>query len=242
MNLPLLWVIANNRKTGPIPSAYVGATVEDTWKSCEGCSLRDDGTCYAWTGLNGMMFKGKLVPGARAHPERYTLSAVLKRLRDVVFAARLGVLGDPSRASRSELRAAIARFRRMGVAILGYTHFWREEGNQDLRGDLMASCDSPEQADEALAAGWRPATVLPWWHEGNRFLTPEGAPGLVCPAQTKEKVTCESCRMCDPQHPVWDAGRIAVIGFVDHSSRGRASKNRAEAEPTMELFPPIRRV
>jgi hypothetical protein len=240
VNLPLLWVIANNRKTGAIPSAYVGDTVEGAWKSCEGCALRDDRTCYAWTGLNGMRFKGAVVPGAKKDPKRYTLSAVLARLKDVVYAARIGVLGDPSRARRSELRTAIAHLRRRGIAVLGYTHFWRDPANQDLRGDLMASCDSPEQADEALALGWRPATVLPWWHVGPRFLTPEGAPGVVCPAQTKEKVTCESCRMCDPQHAVWDAGRAKVIGFVDHSSRGRASARKAESEATMSLFPPDR--
>lgn len=236
MNLPLVWVIANNRKTGPIPSAYVGATTDETWKSCEGCGLRDNGTCYAWAGLNAMIFGAQITERRALDPAPYTLTAVLKRIKAAVRAARIGVLGDPSRARRRELLTAIRRLRARGLAIVGYTHFWREPANQELRANLMASCDELSQVDSAIALGWRPAVVLPWWHKGKRFMSPGGASGVVCPAQTKDPVTCDSCRMCDPQHPVWKGGKVGAIGFVNHSPAARASQTRASLEKTLPLF------
>lgn len=243
-DLPLLWVVAYNRKTGIIPSAYIGGSVPDTWESCEGCALREDGTCYAWSGLNAVKFQSDHVPRYHRQPEHFTLSAALARLAKLIKAkaataakaARIGVLGDPSRADRRELRKAISKLREIGFAVLGYTHFWRESEVQPLRGELMASCDNLKQADEALAKGWRPAVVLPWYHEGNRFDTPGGAPGVVCPAQTKDPVTCNSCRMCDPKHPVWAAGRVKAIGFIDHSATARAAQERTRHEPTTPMF------
>lgn len=232
--LRLLWVRANNTKTGAIPAAYVGATVEEAWKSCQGCSLRDSRKCYAWTGTNRMIFKGQHVERFAEDPGRFSLAAVLARVKGAK-AARLGVLGDPSRASRMSVKVSIAVLRFLRLAVLAYTHFWREAANQDLRGDFMASCDTVEEADEALALGWRPATILPWDHVAKTFTTPAGAPGVVCPAQTKDAVTCNSCRMCDPRHPVWAAGKVKAIGFINHGVQARAM-NAREAKDQLPLF------
>ena len=244
--LKLLWVIANNTKTGEIPSAYVGTDVVQAWESCDGCALREDGTCYAWNGLNAVAFSSNHVPRYAEKPEHFSLPRVLARLAMPPFkyrpaamkakAARIGVLGDPSRADRGELLCAVEELRRLGFRILGYTHFWREPENQELRTTLMASCNDEAEADEALALGWRPACVLPWNHEGARFKTAGGAPGVVCPAQTKDPVTCNSCRMCDPTHPVWDAEKVKAIGFINHSPQARAWKRRTEHEKTLTLF------
>jgi hypothetical protein len=219
-------VISNNRKVGEVPSAYVGVTPEETHRSCEGCALRDNRGCYAWEGMNAMIHKGKHSPGFARDPDRYSLAAVLKTWRGrQARVGRIGVLGDPARAFRGELWDAIKTLRAAGLAVLAYTHFWRGRSNRNLKSDVMASCDDLEEADQALALGWRPTVILPADHQGNTFSTPGGGKGVVCPAQTKDAVTCDSCRMCDPQASVWAAGKVAVIGFLEHA-RG-AKKPRA---------------
>lgn len=216
--LRLLWVIGANRKTGKIPTAYVGSTKAEAWESCDGCALRDSRHCYAWQGMNAVIFSGKHVKHFAERPENYTLGHALARAPRAL-AARIGALGDPARVAVNELAAALVTLRLKGMAIVSYTHFWRSRANEWLQGSLMASCDTLEEADEALAAGWRPAAVLPSDLPGNTFATPGGARGVVCPAQTKDAVTCETCRMCDPQHPVWASGKVEAIGFLEHSRK-----------------------
>jgi hypothetical protein len=82
----------------------------------------------------------------------------------------------------------------------------------------MASTDTLEDADEAIARGWKVATVLPSDHNERTWTTPGGNKGIVCPAMMAPgKVTCNSCRLCDPSK----AG--PHIGFPDH---GPGSKRR----------------
>lgn len=103
-------------------------------------------------------------------------------------------------------------------------------------------------AEEARSRGWRPAVVLPWWYlreRGPTFRLPSGALGVVCPAQKDEarrrraaaereepveslptRVTCNSCRLCDLAHPAWAAGKLAAIGFLEHSRTANLDRRR----------------
>lgn len=226
----LLWTpAAQNRKTGRVPTAYVGETRADTWSSCEGCALRGD-TCYAWAGTQARFGLSKIHAGFTREPWRYTLAHALKHRQRDARIARVTAIGDPTRANRAELLASLHLIRRAGLRVVGYTHFWREEEGEALKRELMASCDSPAQADEAIALGWKATAVLPWDHvetHGKFFVTPAGRRGVVCPAQRLDRVTCNSCGMCDPQHRVWRAGKTHAIGFLDHSSRARGEARRA---------------
>ncbi len=240
----LLWYVATaNPKTGPLLTANVGRTLPEMWGSCAGCRLRDADDCYAWSGWAGVTFKGRMLPTLARDPERYTLAATLPRMPVSARAVRLGGLGDPARADQGELLAAVRKLRawpvehergwpRRGLAILGYTHFWRDPENQHLRTELMASCDRDlAEADEALALGWRPTAILPWIHEGKTFVTPGGARGIVCPYEVAPgAITCGDCRMCDPHHPVWKNGEVSIIGFRDHSKRALLEKRRELGE------------
>lgn len=235
----LTWVSqANNAKTGPVPAAYVGKTREETWDSCEGCQLRPDVSkfmkfdavvCYAWYSRQqaGLAMAQKRAVG---HPERNDVAWALENRRKDAQAVRLGTLGDPSRAKRGPLLDAVATIRDAGLAILSYTHFWRDPENASLATFCMASCDDLEQAAEAHALGWRPSVVLRVKKGEAPNVTTfsfAGGLGVVCPAQLKSAVNCNSCRMCDPQHPVWYAGKVQAIGFLDHSPRAGRAKGRA---------------
>lgn len=225
--LPLTWVAnTSNRKTGRIPTAYVGSTVEECRKSCKGCALLGNG-CYAWGGFAKASL-GRIEKRREQRPDLYTIeSALARRLRSARI-VRIGAMGDPARADRSVLRLAVERVRGEGLGVVSYTHFWRDEGS-DLADLCLASCNDPDEGAEAIAAGFVPAVLLPWDHyetSGSAFWLSDGTRGLVCPAQTKPSVQCNTCGLCDRSHSVWKAGTIGAIGFLDHSRKANAEKRR----------------
>lgn len=233
----LTWVARTpNRKTDDIPTAYVGATVAEARASCEGCALLER-TCYAWKGFANVSFP-KIVERRRADPARYSIERALEGRWKGARAIRIGAMGDPSSADRAALLRAVALAATAGLATISYTHFWREERAAGLEGLCMASCEDVDDADDAIAAGWTPAVILPWDHVrevGPTFVLPSGGLGVVCPAQTKG-TTCNDCRMCWLGHPVWTAGKVAAIGFVDHSGAARRERIRANGGRQLPMF------
>jgi hypothetical protein len=108
-----------------------------------------------------------------------------------------------------------------GLRPIGYTHQWQGAGSH-MRGQIRASCDTPEQAQQALDAGWSPTLLLDIDHPDGRFDVP-GYPGagLVCPAQREgSAITCNTCGLCDGKR----RSRPLVIGFKNHSNAARARK------------------
>jgi hypothetical protein len=114
------------------------------------------------------------------------------------------------------------------LAIIGYTHHWREPGAAVWKGVLRASVDNAADADEALAAGWTVATILPADAsvEPGALQTPGGAPIRVCPNQVMERrgklLQCNECLLCAR------ADR-PVIGFLAHGN------NAADADRAARL-------
>jgi len=214
-----------NSKTGNVASLYIGRTKEESRATCEGCPLLPTKRCYAQFGTPNLgassMRKRYAEKGREAGGYSFAnLAATLTPdtwLRDAQ-------LGDSGRLDRVAIRAAHTVARRLGKGVIAYTHAWREvaeRGDEDL---WCASTGSLEEADEALAAGFRRATtVLPWdaYGNGRTFKTPGGTPGIICPnlylEHVKgEKLSCSDCGMCDPQ-----SKGAAVIGFPDHGNSGR---------------------
>ena len=232
MTIKMLWTAkTKNVKTGDVPTAYIGESIKEAWNSCKGCALRDSHRCYAWNGMVNAGFRNVL-KAYKKNKKRYSLENALEKLSPSVRMVRVGALGDPSRASHSTLRRNAQKIRALGLAFIGYTHHWREKANSKLNSLLMASCETPEQADEAVSKGWRATTIVPWDTKGKRFITPAGNQALICPAQTTAGITCNSCRMCD-------AGRktpFSVIAFLDHGPQTRmkiANARKAKKLPVV---------
>tara|TARA_R110002072_G_scaffold249084_2_gene408049 strand:+ start:1842 stop:2558 length:717 start_codon:yes stop_codon:yes gene_type:complete len=216
----LLWTISlDNPKTGPVLVAYLGPTLEHVQASCSGCALFGNG-CYAWetTQRCGLQF---VLNKAATDLRYYTQAAALSRFRARSKVARISAIGDPARVNHVELLHDIENLRLRGFSVVSYTHHWRQKENRKLKSDLLASCNSAEEADEAIAKGWKPTAILPADHEGKTFRTPRGARGLVCPQQTTPGWTCSTCGLCDARNPIWN--KVDVIGFRLH---GRSSKKR----------------
>ena len=235
-----------NSKTGPIPTAYVGMSYDDALNSCRGCPLlshKSGGTgektrCYAHAGSvkMGMMAMTKaatgehrncaegsdaVLPGGRYSLEHAMEVATSTTRKKKPRAARLGAIGDPSRVGKGEFHRTVKTIRSHGLAVLGYTHFHSEYRNRGLKRDLMASCETFAQADDAVSRGWVPTAILPADTEGNVVRSDAGNRMLVCPAQRSERVTCNDCRLCDPSAKFWKretakADGVRGIGFLDH--------------------------
>lgn len=217
----MVWVpTSKNRKTGNIPQGYVGQTIDKAKKTCVGCPLLEK-SCYHWKG-SSQMGHGSITRSYAKDPERYSLDSALEKSARSARYARGAVGGDPSALSREDVQEQTDKIKAAGLrGMLLYTHFPNGKG-EHLKGLAMGSCDLSE-ADSLLDKGWRVAAVLPMkmdgvkkfkdvpvW-DGRPFTTDDGRKVVICPAQTKRGVDCNSCGLCDATRDV-----APVIGFLQH--------------------------
>jgi hypothetical protein len=231
--MKMLWrPTSGNSKTGNIPQGYLGATKEQTNKSCEGCKWRrkdpetgTGGGCYYWAGQTQGAHQS-MRTRAQRHPDQYTFHyAVANAVRTARY-MRAAVGGDPNVLKRSLIQswhaaAKAAQFKGMLI----YTHFFDTKGAH-LKGLAMASVDDLETADRAIDEGWRAAVTitshkapgskkpqlhkLPEW-QGQQYTTPKGRKVVLCPAQIGKK-DCNHCGLCDPTNH----NHVPLIGFLQH--------------------------
>jgi hypothetical protein len=205
-----MWTVSTgNRKTGPIPTQYVGANRDETWESCKGCNLRPDadGGCYAWAGQLIRAANSVRKATERGRPAR--LADVLERTPRSSKAVRFGAIGDPSRVNRESVLADVKLARENGLKVIGYTHFWEEEANSNLKDVFLASCETKEQADEALSMGWLPSIAGPESMEGM----------ITCPNYAKPEIQCNRCTLCDVE--TLRKTRFNGVVFPAHSHAGK---------------------
>ena len=201
-----MWTVSSgNAKTGNIPTQYIGVTRDETWASCEGCSLRPDanGGCYAWT---GKVSRGaNSVRKATARGRATSLEAALDRTPRSARAVRFGAIGDPARLKREKVLADIERARSAGLKVLAYTHHWREEPlTGGLKFEMLASCETAQQVEEAQAEGWLVALAGPL-----------SAPGMVtCPNYKRPEIQCNRCGLCDV--PTLKRSKFKGVVFPAH--------------------------
>lgn len=229
--LRLIWQPrTDNAKTGDVPTAYVGTTVDECRSSCAGCPLLDR-ACYAWAGRIRLTM-ARMEQHYLRYPETCSLENAIESRHPGARVVRISALGDPARARPEEVLDAATAFALVGLATIAYTHFWRDPGASHLRLVCLASCQDEAEAEEAIELGWKPATILVWDHQGKTFRLPRGGLGIVCPAQIRE-TTCNQCRLCWARHPAWK--RIQAIGFLDHS-RAAHRESRRFGEGQLALF------
>lgn len=228
MQTPILWHHAtSDRKTGPIVVGYIGEDRDQSYATCRGCPMlkpEHGGTwrpgqpmCnhqYSTPGLGHL----NLIRAVQKGQDRSLDRALRKRLLMARY-IRLPLTGDPARLTYSQLREVRDRADEEGLGVLAYTHFWAEASQTSTKGRLlrsmcMASCHSLEEADEAIAAGWKATVVVPHTDDGATRTTPAGHKAILCPAQATKRmpnpVTCNACGKCDPSRNVGE-----VILFTD---------------------------
>jgi hypothetical protein len=184
---------SSNRKTGDMLQTYIlraDVSPIDAIKTgsdssiCGECVHRGtDGikrTCYVNIGQGPTVVWKGYVRGI--YPYRQN-AATLGEGRMV----RLGTYGDPAAVPAYVWRSLTMN----AIGHTGYTHQWHTSPQY---GDLcMASVDSPEEALEARAMGFRTFRVSLPSHESK--MTGE----VICPASKEAgaKLHCAECRACD---------------------------------------------
>lgn len=197
----ILWSArSGNRKTGDVPTAWIGATRDASKASCTGCPLLGNG-CYAQS--PGLVATGhhSVIKGYQNGPERYSLSSALAKRAKSARMVRLSAIGDVGLLGAEVAASVVATVKAAGLAIVGYTHHWRNPAAAPWKGQLMASCETLTDVDTALSRGWRATVVTP---EGlpRSYKTPGGHTVVQCPATLPSvTVKCNECRLCDANKP-----------------------------------------
>lgn len=213
-----IWIPrVRNTTTGDVPTLYVGASPTETRASCElahcpllpqsagGPAGSGDVQCYAWCGTPRLAISRAWARVARGGDASLERALELRNPRATI--ARLGALGEPYALGRDRLRAIDRLIRSEGLGILNYTHAWRRA--RWLARFALASCETPTQADTALARGFRAALIVPSNSRAKTRRTPAGNKAVLCPAKQGLTV-CNDCGLCDPIKP----GPIVV--FPNH--------------------------
>lgn len=85
-----------------------------------------------------------------------------------------------------------------GVGAWSYTHAWKKV-NRSYWGKVscLASVDSVEWVKLAQELGYVPALVVSQFSSNKAFkLEGSDIKWVPCPAQTKDNVSCSSCKLC----------------------------------------------
>lgn len=172
---------------------YVGDTREESKASCSGCILLDpkpgEPKCYAHSKAMGWTHTSMIKAKKRGSFD-YSLDEAMERTKKARL-IRIGGIGDPSATNRSELKKISAG----NIPVIGYTHFWETRG-ADLKDICMASVDSWEDADRAVAAGWRAFIWIVDYKGGPVSYSPAGNRAIHCVNQQNKSVTCQDCLLC----------------------------------------------
>lgn len=218
---------SGNRKTGPIPVSMTAAS------TCPpSCPLMNRG-CYAeqhmvaihWRRLSagGGISWQQFLAEVRALPEgqiwRHNEAGDLPGDGEMIDLDKLAELVDANKGKR------------------GFTYTHKDYGGvfgphlrvaNSLGFVINISTDTLRDADRAYTAGFPVTTVLP--HnapdKGNR--TPEGRHIVVCPAELRDEVTCERCKLCAV------GSRKSIVGFRAHGDRRKQITERHRQLPLLK--------
>ena len=208
---------SSNRKTGTIPTTYTERA------SCPPSCPHWEKDCYGedyFTRLNWNQVsnRGDILADAckkiAALPDnqlwRHNVAGDLPGLKEDIDPAALGEL----------VRANI------GKRGFTYTHkkspdaiYWIKHA-VNWGFTINLSADDAGEADELAAHGLPVVCIVPM-DTPERTTTPAGRQITICPAQTKEYMTCAVCQLCQK------ADRRAIIGFRAHGTKAKQTDARA---------------
>ena len=206
-----------NSKTGPIPVTY--SQRETCPPSCPhyraDCYAEDFYTSMAWNKV----------------PQR---GGNLAQLCESIAALPAGqlwrhnVAGDLPGEGESVDPAALGEIVKANIGRRGFTYTHKKsldaiEWAQQATAwgfTVNLSADDAGEAD-SLADSGLPLTCIVPMDTPEKTTTPGGLPIVICPAQTRDNVSCSTCQLCQR------ADRQVIIGFRAHGSRARVTDAKA---------------
>jgi hypothetical protein len=203
--------VSRNEKTGPVSATYAP---QSTCPST--CPLRGNG-CYAESGPAGATTaRVNLNSEGASITELARIEAEGIRSLSGKLPLRIHVVGDANTDECASIIAEAAEdhTRKFGQPVWTYTHAWRTVRRESWGNvSVLASCESPAQAREAMARGYA-ASIVTSSHDGASVTFKDGVKVLPCPQQTGTKNNCAGCQLCFKGETLL-RHRI-VIGFAVH--------------------------
>lgn len=207
-----------NSKTGPIPVTY--SQRETCPESCPhyraDCYAEDYYTRLSWDKVaarGGSL--GQLCESVAALPAgqlwRFNVAGDLPGAGETVDAAALGQIV----AANAGRRGFTYTHKKSPDALHWAGHATRWGFTVNLSADDAGEADALAEAD----AG--PVVAIVPTDTPEKSYTPAGRTIIVCPAQSRDGVTCETCGLCAI------ADRTVIIGFRAHGSRARVTDAKA---------------
>lgn len=205
--------VSSNRKTGPIPVTY--SQRETCPPSCP--HYRAD--CYAEDFYTRMVWDKVPARGG----DLATLCASIAALPPGQL-WRHNVAGDLPGQGEDVDAAALGEIVRANLGRRGFTYTHKKslaaiEWAQHATAwgfTVNLSADDAGEADTLADAGL-PLTCIVPMDTPERSETPAGRPIVVCPAQTRDDITCATCGLCQR------ADRRVIVGFRAHGTRARVT-------------------
>lgn len=172
-----LWIVRSDMS----PLEAIGRKAD--YAVCGDCPLRGDGThraCYV-SMKNAPL---AIYRAADSYPIM-TPAEVNAIIRERGLSLRLGAYGEPTAIPLNVIQELAE-----GVRTTGYTHQWMTKSS--YRPYLMASVDTPEQAERAHMSGWRTFRT-------RTTDEPLRDREIICPASDEggKRTTCEKCTLCN---------------------------------------------
>jgi len=207
-----------NSKTGPIPVTY--SQRETCPESCPhyraDCYAEDYYTRLSWDKVaarGGSL--GQLCESVAALPAgqlwRFNVAGDLPGAGETVDAAALGQIV----AANAGRRGFTYTHKKSPDALHWAGHATRWGFTVNLSADDAGEADLLAEAD----AG--PVVAIVPTDTPEKSYTPAGRTIIVCPAQSRDGITCETCGLCAI------ADRTVIIGFRAHGSRARVTDAKA---------------
>jgi len=192
------------------------------------CALRTSG-CYARQGplgwqtarMDRFVQESNLTPEAVAQAEADAIDGIWSGLP-----LRLHVAGDCKTDGAAQIVAdAAGRYsERNRAPAWTYTHGWKDVARDSWKQvSVLASCETPEDAEQARARGYAVAMVVPEYLNGKRaWKADNGMTVLPCPEMTGAAASCTDCRLCMDDAKLRD--RNVVIAFEVHGAQSKKAK------------------
>ena len=207
-----------NVKTGPIPVTY--SARETCPESCP--HYRSD--CYAEDYYTRMVWDKVPARGADIAGLCANIAALPpgQLWRHNVAGDLPGTGENVDPATLGEIVAA-----NIGKRGFTYTHKtaphnlqWIRHAN-DWGFTVNLSADNAGHADQLADTGAGPVVCIVPMDTPEKTQTPAGRPIVVCPAQTRDNVTCADCQLCQR------VNRSVIVGFRAHGTRARVADQLA---------------
>jgi len=205
--------VSHNSKTGPMPVVYSSRS------TCPDSCAHKGAGCYAETGPIAWQWR-------KVDQNGVDLDSLCESIRTIPRGNlwRYGVAGDLPGSGDTLDRVALDRIVRANKGRRGYTYTHKLADTDAIREatrngfTVNVSADSAALADKYYLQGL-PVTVVIPRDAPEVTYTPEGVRVVVCPAQIRQGVTCQSCGLCAV------ADRRVIVGFrASGSGAGKIEK------------------